>query len=67
MTGGAPGRQRWWRAVPGDRRFPPRSRQSAAVRLVMDRLNHHAYAADDDAAPRAAHTPHPPTTKRTGP
>lgn len=37
---------RWWRAVPGDRRFPPRSRQSPEVRLVMDELNRHAYAAD---------------------
>lgn len=26
------GRERWWRAVPGDRRFPPRSRQSAEMR-----------------------------------
>ncbi|MEV7142956.1 ArsR/SmtB family transcription factor [Streptomyces tauricus] len=40
------GRERWWRAVPGDRRFPPRSRQSPEMRLVMDELNHHAYAAD---------------------
>ena len=40
------GRERWWRAVPGDRRFPPRSRQSPEMRLVMDELNHHAYAGD---------------------
>ncbi|WJV45770.1 helix-turn-helix domain-containing protein [Streptomyces flavofungini] len=40
------GRERWWRLVPGDRRFPPRSRQSAETRLAMDELNHHAYAAD---------------------
>ncbi|MFF4833261.1 ArsR/SmtB family transcription factor [Streptomyces sp. NPDC001315] len=40
------GRRRWWRAVPGDRRFPPRSRRSAQMRHVMDELNHHAYAAD---------------------
>ncbi|WP_405882917.1 helix-turn-helix domain-containing protein [Streptomyces sp. NBC_01136] len=40
------GRERWWRAVPGDRRFPPRSRQSSEMRLVMDELNHHVYAAD---------------------
>ncbi|WP_051741727.1 winged helix-turn-helix domain-containing protein [Streptomyces xylophagus] len=48
QTGRAPGhaRERWWRAVPGDRRFPPRSRQSAEMRHVMDELNHHAYAAD---------------------
>ncbi|MDX3114191.1 MULTISPECIES: helix-turn-helix domain-containing protein [Streptomyces] len=41
-------RERWWRAVPGDRRFPPRSRQSPEMRQVMDELNHHAYAADVD-------------------
>ncbi|MFF4828424.1 ArsR/SmtB family transcription factor [Streptomyces sp. NPDC001312] len=45
-AGGATGRERWWRAIPGDRRFPPRSRQSPEMRLVMDELNHHAYAAD---------------------
>ncbi|MER5298857.1 helix-turn-helix domain-containing protein [Streptomyces lasiicapitis] len=44
--GSGHGRERWWRLVPGDRRFPPRSRQSAETRLVMDELNHHAYAAD---------------------
>ncbi|MFI9569435.1 ArsR/SmtB family transcription factor [Streptomyces rishiriensis] len=41
-------RERWWRAVPGDRRFPPRSRQSPEMRQVMDELNHHVYAADVD-------------------
>ncbi|GGN71889.1 transcriptional regulator [Streptomyces albiflavescens] len=46
VEGDGHGRQRWWRAVPGDRRFPPRSRQSPEMRLVMDELNHHAYAAD---------------------
>ncbi|WP_079074512.1 ArsR/SmtB family transcription factor [Streptomyces atriruber] len=40
------GRERWWRAVPGDRRFPPRGRQSPEMRLVMDELNHLSYAAD---------------------
>ncbi|MBT2511178.1 helix-turn-helix transcriptional regulator [Streptomyces sp. ISL-98] len=39
-------RERWWRAVPGDRRFPRRTRQTAEMRLVMDEFNHHAYAAD---------------------
>ncbi|MFE0455127.1 ArsR/SmtB family transcription factor [Streptomyces sp. NPDC058914] len=39
-------RERWWRAVPGDLRFPPRSRQSPEMRHVMDELNHHAYTAD---------------------
>src|SRR5690348_14178912 len=38
-------RERWWRAVPGDLRFPPRSLQSPELRHVMDELNHHAYAA----------------------
>ncbi|GGV08085.1 helix-turn-helix domain-containing protein [Streptomyces spectabilis] len=40
------GRERWWRAIPGDRRFPPRSRQNAETRLVMDELDHLSYAAD---------------------
>ncbi|GAA1945058.1 helix-turn-helix domain-containing protein [Streptomyces durmitorensis] len=40
------GRERWWRAVPGDRRFPPRSKQNAETRLVMDELNYLSYAAD---------------------
>ncbi|MGA4846333.1 ArsR/SmtB family transcription factor [Streptomyces sp. G5(2025)] len=42
------GRERWWRTVPGDRRFPPLSRQSPETRLVMDELNHLSYAADLD-------------------
>ncbi|MFH8559325.1 ArsR/SmtB family transcription factor [Streptomyces sp. NPDC017988] len=44
--GSGHGRERWWRAVPGDRRFPPRSRQSPEVRRVMDELNDISYAAD---------------------
>ncbi|MFE4861929.1 winged helix-turn-helix domain-containing protein [Streptomyces sp. NPDC056670] len=44
--GESPRRERWWRAIPADRRFPPRSHQTPEVRLVMDELNHHAYAAD---------------------
>ncbi|MFJ6570530.1 ArsR family transcriptional regulator [Streptomyces sp. NPDC091292] len=44
--GAGHGRERWWRAVPGDRRFPPRSRQSPEMRLVMEELDHLAYAAD---------------------
>ncbi|MER7728275.1 helix-turn-helix domain-containing protein [Streptomyces sp. NPDC096323] len=39
-------RARWWRAVPGDRRFPPPSRRTPGMRAVMDELNRHAYAAD---------------------
>ncbi|WP_406091834.1 ArsR/SmtB family transcription factor [Streptomyces sp. NBC_01013] len=42
---GAP-RTRWWRAIPGDRRFPPPSRRTPGMRAVMDELNRHAYAAD---------------------
>ncbi|MGW5867979.1 ArsR/SmtB family transcription factor [Streptomyces sp. NPDC055239] len=45
-AGAGHGRERWWRAVPGDRRFPPRSRQNAETLLVMDELNHLSYAAD---------------------
>ncbi|MFG2502047.1 helix-turn-helix domain-containing protein [Streptomyces sp. NPDC048441] len=45
-TGAGHGRERWWRAIPGDRRFPPRSKQNAETRLVMDELNHLSYAAD---------------------
>ncbi|MEU5897230.1 helix-turn-helix domain-containing protein [Streptomyces venezuelae] len=44
--GSGHGRERWWRAVPGDRRFPPRSRQSPETRLVMDELSRLSYAAD---------------------
>ncbi|MEU1473044.1 helix-turn-helix domain-containing protein [Streptomyces sp. NPDC005761] len=39
-------RARWWRAVPGDRRFPPPSRRTPGMRVVMHELNRHAYAAD---------------------
>ncbi|MGQ4488806.1 ArsR/SmtB family transcription factor [Streptomyces sp. SAS_281] len=39
-------RGRWWRAVPGDRRFPPPSRRTPELSLVIDELNRHAYAAD---------------------
>ncbi|MGB8944784.1 MAG: helix-turn-helix domain-containing protein [Streptomyces sp.] len=45
-AGAGHGRERWWRAVPGDRRFPPRSKQNAETRLVMDELNRLSYAAD---------------------
>lgn len=39
-------RERWWRAVPGDIRFPRRSAQSAEMRPVVDEMNRLAYAAD---------------------
>ncbi|MQY15387.1 hypothetical protein SRB5_55660 [Streptomyces sp. RB5] len=40
------GRERWWRAVAGDIRFPRRSAQSAGMRPVVDEMNRLAYAAD---------------------
>ncbi|MFD7921114.1 ArsR/SmtB family transcription factor [Streptomyces sp. NPDC059740] len=42
----AHGRERWWRVVPADLRFPARSRQSAEIRPVIDEMNRRAYAAD---------------------
>ncbi|MGA8114583.1 MAG: helix-turn-helix domain-containing protein [Actinocatenispora sp.] len=35
----ARGRERWWRAVRGDRRFPPHSRQSPKIRAAVDQMN----------------------------
>jgi DNA-binding transcriptional ArsR family regulator len=40
------GRERWWRTVPGDIRFPRRSAQNAEMRPVVDEMNRLAYAAD---------------------
>jgi DNA-binding transcriptional ArsR family regulator len=40
------GRERWWRVVPVDLRFPQRSKQSAEIRPVVDEMNRRAYAAD---------------------
>ncbi|MFF0449246.1 helix-turn-helix domain-containing protein [Streptomyces sp. NPDC004609] len=40
------GRERWWRVVRADLRFPERSRQSGEVRLVVDEMHRRAYAAD---------------------
>ncbi|WP_255950477.1 ArsR/SmtB family transcription factor [Streptomyces odontomachi] len=46
-TGGSGhGRERWWRAVPGDRRLVPPSRQSPEMRAVMDAVNHISYTVD---------------------
>jgi DNA-binding transcriptional ArsR family regulator len=53
----APGRghprQRWWRAVPADLRFPPRGGQDEATRAVLDEMNRLAFAADVAAFGRA--------------
>jgi DNA-binding transcriptional ArsR family regulator len=49
----AHGRERWWRAVRRDLRFPPRSAQSDQVRAVVDEVNRLAFAADLEAFARA--------------
>ncbi|HEY7484344.1 MAG TPA: helix-turn-helix domain-containing protein [Streptosporangiaceae bacterium] len=40
------GRERWWRAVRGDRRFPPHSRQTPEMRAVLDEMNRVSLDAD---------------------
>ncbi|MFC9862721.1 MULTISPECIES: ArsR/SmtB family transcription factor [unclassified Streptomyces] len=63
-------RRRWWRAIPGDRRFPPRSRQNPETRLVMDELNRHAYAEDlalFERLQRDAPLPAPESGRPSGP
>ncbi|MGW2408163.1 ArsR/SmtB family transcription factor [Streptomyces sp. NPDC001739] len=35
----AKGRERWWRAVPGDRRFPPYSRQTPQMREALTQMH----------------------------
>lgn len=42
----AHGRERWWRAVRADLRFPRRSRQDAQTRDVVDEMNRLAFEAD---------------------
>ena len=43
---GAHGRERWWRVVPADLRFPPPSRQTPQIRELFDEMNRQAYLAD---------------------
>ncbi|MEV0401968.1 metalloregulator ArsR/SmtB family transcription factor [Actinoallomurus sp. NPDC050550] len=38
------GRERWWRAVPADRRFPPYSRQTPEVREALSEMVRHNFA-----------------------
>ncbi|MCO5989420.1 helix-turn-helix domain-containing protein [Actinoallomurus spadix] len=38
------GRERWWRAVPGDRRFPPYSRQTPEMRVALSEMVRHNVA-----------------------
>jgi DNA-binding transcriptional ArsR family regulator len=40
------GRERWWRMVRRDLRFPRRSRQDLQTRAVVDEMNRLAFAAD---------------------
>jgi DNA-binding transcriptional ArsR family regulator len=40
------GRERWWRFVPKDRRFPERSEQSPEMRAVLDEVVHRQFAGD---------------------
>lgn len=47
------GRQRWWRYVKRDIRFPPRSAQDEATRLTLDEMNRQSFAADMAAFTRA--------------
>jgi predicted ArsR family transcriptional regulator len=42
----ARGRERWWRAVRRDLRFPRRSQQSPEVRAVIDEMNRRGFADD---------------------
>jgi DNA-binding transcriptional ArsR family regulator len=49
----AHGRERWWRFVPKDRRFPPRSAQSPEMRAVLDEMNARDFAADFERFTRA--------------
>jgi predicted ArsR family transcriptional regulator len=46
------GRERWWRAVASDFRFPRRSQQDAPLRAAIDEATRLAFAADVDALVR---------------
>ncbi|RKS75078.1 helix-turn-helix protein [Actinomadura pelletieri DSM 43383] len=48
----ARGRERWWRAVPGDRRLPPYSRQSPEMREVVEELTRLEFANELDMLDR---------------
>ncbi|UGQ15068.1 helix-turn-helix domain-containing protein [Yinghuangia sp. ASG 101] len=52
---GAHGRERWWRAVRADLRFPPRSRQTPDMRAALDEMNRLSFAADIEAFVRYRH------------
>lgn len=46
VVGAGRGRERWWRFVPKDRRFPERPEQSPEMRAVLDELVHRELTAD---------------------
>lgn len=48
----ARGRERWWRSVAADVRFPRRSRQDAELRAAVDEVTRLSFAADIDALAR---------------
>lgn len=48
----AHGRERWWRAVATDFRFPRRSRQGAELRTAIDEVTRMSFAADIEALAR---------------
>ncbi|TDD37420.1 ArsR family transcriptional regulator [Actinomadura sp. KC06] len=48
----ARGRERWWRAVPADRRLPPRSEQSPELRRAVEELTRLEFANELDMLTR---------------
>jgi hypothetical protein len=59
------GRERWWRFVPKDRRFPERAEQSPEMRAALDDVMARQFAGDLErfaaAGSGCAGTPAPPT------
>lgn len=53
QEGHAHGRERWWRYVHRDIRFPLRSEQDSQTRAVMDEFGRQAFARDIEAFQRA--------------
>ena len=48
----AHGRERWWRQVPRDLRFPRRSQQTPEIRAIVDEMNRLGFTADLEAFAR---------------
>ena len=49
MPGEGHGRERWWRYVKRDIRFPQRSEQDEATRITLDEVTRQSFAADVEA------------------